>query len=56
MANYGQKRAEAQVYYRLCERAREVGIPTSLDDPDSPKTTAELAAAIEAKSPGATTR
>jgi hypothetical protein len=39
-------RQEARDYYALCERARALGIPTSLDDPRSPKTIAALRAAI----------
>lgn len=33
---------EIRDYYRLCERAQAVGVPTSLDDPASPRTVAEL--------------
>lgn len=35
-----------KAYYRLCDEARELGIPTSLDDPRSPKTVDELRGAI----------
>jgi hypothetical protein len=43
-----QLRDEARAYYRLCDEARALGIITDLDDPRSPKTTAELRAAVEA--------
>lgn len=43
-----QLRDEARAYYRLCDEARALGIPTSLDDPRSPRTVAELRAAVEA--------
>ena len=35
-------REEQAAYYRLCDEARALGIPTSLDDPRSPKTVDEL--------------
>jgi hypothetical protein len=41
-------RNEQTAYYRLCDEARALGIPTSLDDPRSPKTVAELQAAVHA--------
>lgn len=37
---------EARAYYHLCDEARALGIPTSLDDPRSPKTVAALSAAV----------
>jgi hypothetical protein len=37
---------EQRAYMALCDRARELGIPTSLDDPRSPKTVAALKAAV----------
>jgi hypothetical protein len=39
-------RTEAEAYYRLVRRAQALGIPTSLDDPRSPKTVDGLAAAV----------
>ena len=41
-------RNEQRAYYRLCDEARALGIPTSLDDPRSPKTVDALRAAVEA--------
>ena len=41
-------RNEQAAYYRLCDEARALGIPTSLDDPRSPKTVDALRAAVEA--------
>jgi hypothetical protein len=35
-------------YYRLCAEADRLGIPTSLDDPRSPRTVAGLRAAVDA--------
>ena len=37
---------EAWAYWRLCQEALALGIPTSLDDPRSPKTVAALRAAV----------
>ena len=37
---------EQRDYYRLCAEAHTLGIPTSLDDPKSPRTVAGLKAAI----------
>jgi hypothetical protein len=37
--------AEARRYYELCARAAAAGIPTSLDDPESPRTVAGLRSA-----------
>jgi hypothetical protein len=45
---YGRLREQALAYYRLVEEARALGVPTSLDDPRSPRTVAELAAAVRA--------
>ena len=44
---YAQRLQEAEDYFRLCDKARELGIPTSLDDPKSPKTVEALRAEIE---------
>jgi len=41
-----QLRSEARAYYALCDKARRLGIPVSLDDPRSPRTVAALAAAV----------
>ncbi len=41
-------REEAVAYYRLCDEARALGIPTSLDDPRSPNTVDALRQAVEA--------
>ena len=38
----------AEAYLALCDRARAVGVPTSLDDPDSPATVTGLREAVEA--------
>lgn len=43
-----QQRQEARDYYRLCDEAERLGIPTSLDDPRSPKTVQGLRDAVEA--------
>jgi dihydroorotase-like cyclic amidohydrolase len=40
---------EAVAYYRLCDNAERVGVPTSLDDPSSPSTVAALRQAVEHK-------
>lgn len=48
---YGEQRREAEGYYRLCEQAEALGIPTSIDDPDSPKTVEELREAVAAQDP-----
>lgn len=48
MTTTAQLHDEATAYYALCERARALGIPTSLDDPCSPRTIGELAAAVAA--------
>lgn len=37
---------EQAAYYRLCTEARKLGIPTSLDDPRSPRTVAGLRDAV----------
>ncbi len=39
-------RDEQRAYYLLCDKARKQGIPTSLDDPRSPKTVQALRAAV----------
>lgn len=38
----------AEAYYALCREAATLGIPTSLDDPESPATVADLQAAVAA--------
>jgi hypothetical protein len=43
---YGELRKQAAAYYQLVDRARELGVPTSLDDPRSPKTLAGLGRAV----------
>lgn len=43
-----QLRAAAEEYHRLVDRARALGIPISLDDPDSPRTVDGLSDAIDA--------
>lgn len=40
---------EQREYAALCDKARELGIPVSLDNPDSPKTVAALQQAVAAK-------
>jgi hypothetical protein len=40
--------ATARDYYRLCSEAERLGVPTSLDDPRSPRTVAGLRRAVEA--------
>lgn len=47
---YKQMTQQAGDYYRLCDRARDLGIPTSLDDPKSPTTVAGLKKAVKAAS------
>lgn len=44
----GKLHDEAREYQRLCDEARALGIPTSLDDPRSPRTVAGLRAAVAA--------
>lgn len=39
---------EIREYYRLCDEAKALNIPTSLDDPASPRTVEGLRAAVEA--------
>jgi hypothetical protein len=39
-------RQVAREYYALCERARAVGVATSIDDPSSPTTVADLRRAV----------
>jgi len=46
MANYRKLQAEARAYYALCDKAHALGVPTSLDDPRSPKTVAALEKAV----------
>lgn len=38
--------AEQLAYTKLCKRAEALGIPTSLDDPDTPESTDDLIAAV----------
>jgi hypothetical protein len=45
---YRQHLEAARAYYALCAEAEALGIPTSLDDPRSPKTVDGLRAAVEA--------
>lgn len=42
----GRQHDEARAYYALCDKARKLGIPTSLDDPRTPKTVAALEEAV----------
>lgn len=39
---------EAREYYALCREAEELGVPVSLDDPRSPRTTEGLRIAVRA--------
>lgn len=39
---------EQRDYYALIDEARKLGVPTSLDDPRTPKTVAATVAAIRA--------
>lgn len=48
MTSYSKLQEEACAYYRLIDEAEAFGIPTSLDDPRSPKTVAGLRAAVTA--------
>jgi hypothetical protein len=43
------KREDPRAYYRLCKEAEALGIPTSLDDPDSPRTVEGLKETVAAK-------
>lgn len=43
---YAQRIEEAKAYQRLCDAARDLGVPTSLDDPRSPRTVEGLRAAV----------
>lgn len=43
------QREEQTRYYRLCELAESYGVPTSLDNPESPRTIAALEDAISAR-------
>lgn len=47
MKSHERLMREAEAYYRLCDRAQAVGVPTSLDDRSSPTTVASLRAAVE---------
>lgn len=47
MTTYQQLLNEQRDYYALCDKARSLGIPTSLDDPNSPKTVDALRDAVE---------
>lgn len=42
----GTSAQEQRAYYALCDEARALSIPTSLDDPRSPKTVDALRAAV----------
>lgn len=42
-------RKQARAYFRLCDEARALGVPTSLDDPRSPRTVAGLREAVDEK-------
>lgn len=44
-----QQIQEAREYYDLCDEARALGVPTDLEDPESPRTVAGLEAAVAAK-------
>jgi len=44
---YRTLREEAVAYYALCDEARRLNIPTSLDDPDAPDTVEGLQAWID---------
>ena len=46
MTRYQLLVAEARDYYALCDRARMLGIPVSLDDRRSPRTVAALREAV----------
>ena len=48
-ASIARLRAEQEEHLRLCDEARQLGIPTSLEDPRSPKTVQGLRAAIRDK-------
>ena len=43
---YTQRLAEQRDYYALCDKAQALGIPTSLDHPDTPRTVAALRKAV----------
>ena len=44
---YADHLCKQREYAALCDKAREVGVPVSLDDPASPKTVAALREAVE---------
>lgn len=46
MTAYGNLIREQREYAALCDTARKLGIPVSLDDPRSPKTVAALKQAV----------
>lgn len=46
---YEEQTKEARDYYALVDEARNLGIITSLDDPNAIRTVAELKAAVEFK-------
>lgn len=48
MTSYQPLVRQARDYYRLCDEAHRLGIPTSLDDPRTPRTVAGLRAAVDA--------
>lgn len=43
---YAEQIAEQKAYYALCDKARALGIPTSLDDPRTTRTVAGLEAVV----------
>jgi hypothetical protein len=48
MTSYERLLKEQRAYYRLCDEASAHGIPTSLDDPRSPRTVKGLREAVAA--------
>ena len=46
---YDEQIQEQRDYYALCAEARNLGIDTSLDDPNAIRTVAELKAIVEFK-------
>lgn len=50
MTTYADRLREQREYAALCDKARQLGVPVSLDNPNSPKTVAGLKQAVAAKS------
>lgn len=50
MTTYADTLREQREYAALCDKARDLGVPVSLDDPRAPRTIAALKQAVSAAS------